>query len=458
MNHNNSFKEINDIYCLPAWKIAKLINNQQISANEVSRIFIKRIDLLNPKFKAWKFLNHDYAIDQAKWVDLNKKPMPLSGVPVGVKDVFNTEVFPTEMGSEAWKGHFAGNDARCVSYLKDKGGIIIGKTDTAEFAVHHPGDCLNPWDINRVTGTSSGGSAVAVATAMVPIALATQTAGSTIRPASWCGVYGMKPSFGLIPRTGVLKTTDTLDNIGFYGRDYQDLGLLLDSMRVKGANFPLMEKRLKQYVKSKKQWRIGFVKGHLWDQAPHYTQQSMLKMVNKFTKIDNVDIVEIDLPVATQKVHDLHHRIYDPCLAYYFRDELEKAPEKISSIFLSLVKRGRSYSPEDYKFALQEQSILSKKMEQCFLDNDIDLLIHHSSNGSAPEEEPENNLDLNVLWTMTWLPVINVPMFFCPSGLPYGLQFIGPRYSDYRMFDFLRLLSDEQVIPELARLAPAGGD
>jgi Asp-tRNA(Asn)/Glu-tRNA(Gln) amidotransferase A subunit family amidase len=333
-----SFKEIEDIYYFPAWKIAEAVNNQQVLATEVTKVFLERIDRLNPQLKAWKFLNHEYALEQAGWVDKIGKPMSLNGVPIGVKDIFNTEVFPTEMDSPVWKGHIAGNDARCVSYLKDRGGIILGKTDTAEFAVHNPGDCLNPWDINRVTGTSSGGSAVAVATAMSPVALATQTAGSTIRPASWCGVYGMKPSFGLIPRTGVLKTTDTLDNIGFYGRDVTDLQLMLDSLRVHGSNFPIMQKKLKEYKLSKKRWKVGFVKGHLWEYAP-----------------DN-----------TCNAHKLHNRVYDPCLAYYFREELKKAPEKISDTFLKQVEKGRQHSPENYKHALHEQTILAEEMEVFF--------------------------------------------------------------------------------------------
>jgi len=127
-----SFKEIEDIYYFPAWKIAEAVNNQQVLATEVTKVFLERIDRLNPQLKAWKFLNHEYALEQAGWVDKIGKPMSLNGVPIGVKDIFNTEVFPTEMDSPVWKGHIAGNDARCVSYLKDRGGIILGKTDTAE--------------------------------------------------------------------------------------------------------------------------------------------------------------------------------------------------------------------------------------------------------------------------------------------------------------------------------------
>ena len=447
-------KDHNDINYFPAWKIAKVVNAKLISATDVSKIFIKRINNLNSKLNAWVSLNHDYVIQQSQLIDKIDFKMPLKGVPVGIKDIFNTEVFPTERGSKVWKGYMAGNDARCVSYLKDRGSVVLGKTDTAEFAVHHPGDCLNPWDISKTTGTSSGGSAVSVATAMAPIATATQTAGSTIRPASWCGIFGMKPSFGLIPRTGVLKTTDTLDNIGFYGRDTLDLKLMLDSSRVHGSNFPIMQKKLQINNTPKKNWRIGFVKGHLWKHAPNYLHNDIKQIATKMNLIESIDVVEVDLPHETHEAHELHRRIYDPCLSYYFRQELEKAPEKISDRFLEHVARGKQHSPEDYKYALNEQSLLANKMESFFQNNEIDLLLHYSSNGSAPAIEPEINLDLNLLWTLTWLPVINIPQFFCPNGLPYGMQLIGPRYSDYRIFEFMKLLSNVSLIPSLAKLAP----
>lgn len=449
-----NYRESDEIHMLPAWKIAKLVNNKEVSVFKVLNQFTSRIDRLNPKLKAWKFLNHDYAMNQAKLIEHNEKALPLNGVPFGVKDIFNTEVFPTERGSVLWKGYMAGNDARCVSYLKDNGGIIIGKTDTAEFAVHHPGDCLNPWDVNRITGTSSGGSAVAVATAMSPLALATQTAGSTIRPASWCGVFGMKPSFGLIPRTGVLKTTDTLDNIGFYGRDINDLKLSLDSLRVHGSNFPIMQRKLKENSSIKKSWKVGLVKSHLSEHAPDYVHRDIQKFASKLNMISCIELEELNLPVETHKVHELHSRIYDPCLSYYFKRELESAPEKISNIFLEQVERGKQRSPKDYKFALNEQSAMAKKMESFFQENEIDFLFHYSSNGSAPIIEPKVNQDLNLLWTLSWMPVINIPHFFCPKGLPYGLQLIGPRYSDYRMFEFLKQLEKLDLVPKLAKLAP----
>lgn len=443
-----------EIYRFPAHKIARAVTDGKINAIEVAEVFLQRIHDLHPLYKAWTHLNEAHVLDQATQVAAQKTKGPLAGVPVGIKDIFNTEVFPTEMGSPIWKGHKAGNDARCVSNLRRNHAIIAGKTDTAEFAVHTAGHALNPWNTKHVTGTSSGGSAVAVATAMTPAALATQTAGSTIRPASWCGVYGMKPSFGVIPRTGVLKTTDTLDNIGFYGRDAQDLKLLLDSMRVHGHNYPIMENRFSEYQsKPKSQWRVGFIRGHLWEEAPDYAQNAILNAAGEIAGVENIEVVELELPESTQNAHRLHRRIYNPCLSYYFKEELAKLPESISDSFMSLVEDGKAISPEDYKVALQEQAALAHEVESWFSDNEIDFLIHYSSNGSAPLKEPDLNMDINLLWTLTWLPVINIPKFKCPQGLPFGMQIIGPRYSDYRMFDLLNQLVSRAIAPELAPIA-----
>ncbi len=440
---------------MPGWRIAAAVQRGEFTAEQVAKCFIERVRRVDPTVRAWAHLDEAYYLRQARAVDADPVKGPLAGVPVGVKDIFNTEVLPTEMGSPIWRGHKAGNDARCVSYVRRDGGLIAGKTDTAEFAVHVPCHARNPWHLEHVTGTSSGGSAAAVATATAPLALTTQTAGSTIRPASWCGVYGMKPSFGMIPRTGVLKTTDTLDNIGFYGRDGRDLGICLDSLRVCGRNFPILEQQLAAFsTRLKGPWRIALIRGHLDDEAPDYVHASMARIALELRSIAGVELVEVALPESTRDTQDLHRRLYNPCLAYYFREELTKAPELISDTFHALVQDGKTISPADYRFALEQQSRMAHEMASFFTDGGFDLILHHSSNGSAPRGlEPPVNRDLNPLWTLTWLPVVNVPAFRCPNGLPFGYQLIGPRYSDYRVLTFLEFLARHNLAPEIAAIA-----
>jgi Asp-tRNA(Asn)/Glu-tRNA(Gln) amidotransferase A subunit family amidase len=446
---------INQICLMPGWRIAAAVRSGELTAEQVAKCFIERVRKVQSTVRAWAHLDEDYYLRQARSVDVSPVKGPLAGVPVGVKDIFNTEIFPTEMGSPIWRGHKAGNDARCVSYVRRDGGLIAGKTDTAELAVHVPGHARNPWHLGHVTGTSSGGSAAAVATATAPLALSSQTAGSTIRPASWCGVYGMKPSFGIIPRTGVLKTTDTLDNIGFYGRDGRDLSLCLDSIRVRGSNFPILERHLAaSAARPDGNWRVALVHGYLDDAAPDYVHASMVRLICELRAVEKVEVVEIDLPEITRNAHDLHRRLYNPCLAYYFREELTKAPELISATLRALVEDGKTISPSDYRVALEQQSRLAHELELFFADGGFDLILHYSSNGSAPRgAEPLVNRDLNLLWTLSWLPVVNVPAFRCPDGLPFGFQVIGPRYSDHRVLAFLEFLVRQGLAPRIAAVA-----
>ena len=219
-----------------------VLNNKNISALELAKSCIKRYKEVEPKVHAWVYFSEDIILQQAKNIDKNlakrKTKYTLAGIPIGIKDIFNTYNMPTSMGSSIWKGFMPGNDARVVTNLRREGANIFGKTVTAEFAVHEPGPTLNPHNLAHIAGTSSTGSAVAVATGMVPAAIGSQTAASTIRPASYSGVYGYKPSFGCIARTGVLKTLDTLDHVTFFARSVRDLPILFDAMRVKGMNYP----------------------------------------------------------------------------------------------------------------------------------------------------------------------------------------------------------------------------
>lgn len=254
---------------LSASEFLKLKARGQISTREYVSSCLDRISEVDGVLHAWEA--HDRTlIEERISVIEGREEMPdrmsvsMAGVPVGVKDIFNTYDYPTGMGSEIMKGYTPGNDARVVSNIRLEDGIVMGKTVTAEFAVHHPGPTLNPHDLTRTPGTSSGGSAAAVASMMVPVALATQTGGSCIRPASYCGVHGFKPSFGLLPRTGILKTTDTLDSIGIVSRAVDDLELMFEVLRVHGHNYPISEQALNDPLRrtvKDRPWRVGVVRG-----------------------------------------------------------------------------------------------------------------------------------------------------------------------------------------------------
>lgn len=429
--------------------LVEALGRGDFTVSDVARAYLERIDQLDPRILAWAHVNPDFVLRQAEGLEAERSRGPLFGVPIGVKDIFNTLELPTQMGSPLWKDFTPGNDARTVFYLRRAGAMVLGKTTTAEFAVHAPSATHNPHRRGYMPGTSSSGSAAAVAAAMCPVALGTQTAGSIIRPASYCGVYGYKPSFGTIPRTGMLKTTDSLDTVGFFTRSPRDLGLVFDTMRVKGRDFPVMEAALNDPARQRvegRPWRVGVVRGPTWKHAEDHAQDSLLELVKDLEKRDGIELTEVTLPSIFDEAHAVHATIYDRCLAYYFKEEFS-AKTLISPVMYELISQGAGILLEDYLAACEKQNVLARELDR-ILSEECDVLLGLSTGGEALEgldsvDRPDNCL----IWTMCWAPAISIPRFVGPSGLPYGLQVVARRYSDYKLLDFVRLLEREGVAP-----------
>ena len=420
---------------------------------------IARVDQFNPKYHAWVNFDGDSLRRSAREAKASlelKKPLrALEGIPIGIKDVFNTSEFPTEMGSEIWKGFTPGNDARVVYYLKNAGGLIAGKTVTAEFAVHALNETLNPHNVDFTPGTSSSGSAVAVSLGMVPVALGTQTGASILRPASFCGIYGFKPSFGLLPRTGSLKTTDSLDTVGFFLANPIDLKRVFDILRVHGPNFPISYKALKNQARQTKlknrAWNIALVKTHTWAHAADYAKKSFLEFADKLDNVDGVEVTELTLPLEFERTHEIHAAIYDKSLSYYFAEE-QRQSERISSVMTEMIERGSKISSEKYYQSLQTQEQLISIMDS-IMEN-YDACICLSTAGDAPKRNVMELPDPSLMWTLMHLPALNVPMFVSPSGLPYGVQIISRKYNDYLLLNFVKYLVDLGFLPN--RPTPIG--
>lgn len=423
-----------------------------LSPVAVAEECIARYERLNSEFKAWVNFDSESLIRNAEklLIDINEnKPLrPLSGIPVGVKDVFNTTDFPTQMGSKLWEGFTPGNDARVVHYIKNAGGVVAGKTVTAEFAVHALNETLNPHNIEVTPGTSSSGSAVAVALGMVPVALGTQTGASIIRPASFCGVYGFKPSFGLIPRTASLKTTDSLDTIGFFVSCPQDIRRVLEAVRVKGPNFPISYNALRDHARQNKSrnrpWKIALVKTHTWSDAKDYAKASFLNFANKIGANNQVELVEIELPLEMEQAHEVHKIIYDKSLAYYFKEEYKNKNE-ISEVMKGMIDRGERITAEEFFFAINSQNRCIGKMD-VILQN-FDAAISLSTAGAAPLRQHTENPDPSLMWTLTHLPALHVPKFSSPDGNPFGFQIIARKYNDHLLLNFLDFLTEQKLIP-----------
>lgn len=407
------------------------------------------------KISEWEDLTHAWVhVDLATArkmlkTDTNIFPRKLGGIPFGIKDIFNTKTLPTEMGSPLWKGFTPGNDARVVASLISAGALPVGKTVTAEFAVHSLNKTLNPHDAFRTPGTSSSGSAAAVSRGMVPFALGTQTAGSIVRPASFCGVWGMKPSFGLIPRTGVLKTTDSLDTIGFLCAHGRSLRPVLDTLRVRGPNYPFVfqnvdQKKEKNQKKSKK-WKVGYVKTHTWSEARDYAKQGLAALLGQIEQNNLFQVEEVSWPNELSEAHEIHNTIYVKSLAYYFQQEANTGT-KVSATMATMIENGNSVTTKTFLAALDKQNTFCKIVD--FILEPYDFVISLGTSSSAPLREEKEIPDPSLIWTLCHLPVVAVPTCRCPSGMPFGIQMISKKWNDYCLLQVIEEMINLAILPK----------
>jgi Asp-tRNA(Asn)/Glu-tRNA(Gln) amidotransferase A subunit family amidase len=284
---------------------------------------------------------------------------------------------------------------------------------------------------------------------MIPIALGTQTAGSIIRPASFCGVYGFKPSFGLVPRTGILKTTDSLDTVGFFASRAEDLKTIFNIIRVHGPNFPISHRILNDSNRQKKpetrKWKVGFCKTYTWKYVPDYAKQAFLNFCEKLIHVPGIDANEFELPKSLNNSHEIHATIYNKSLAYYFKDEY-KNKKLISPVMHNLIRNGININVSDYYQAIQEQNELINVLDRSL--SDFDVIISLSTAGEAPERGVEELDDPALIWTLAHLPVVGVPKFLSPNHNPFGIQIAARKYNDLLMLDFINYLLSVEMIPE----------
>jgi len=439
-------------------QIISLLGDKKITFNDIMTCCVDRITELNSKLNAFESVDFDLMRDEYSRLESlpHECALPLKGIPMGIKDIFNVDGYKLQMGSPLWKGFTPGNDARVVYSFKEAGGVVAGKTVTAELAVHSLlARTINPFDPARTPGTSSSGSAVAVATGMVPIALATQTAGSITRPASFCGIFGYKPSYGLLPRTGVLKTTDTLDTIGFMAYHAPSLRPVFNSLHVAGCDYPISHAALTDKARQKRTpgnpWKVAFIKTYTWDKAETYVRDSIEKTIQAFDTDKHFEVIEVALPQRLEHCHKLHEKIYSKTLAYYFLKE-SKQPEKLSSIFQDMIFEGNAITTQEYLLALQQQA-----KDILWFDEILeayDIVISIATGSHAPLRNEKELQDPSLIWTYLHLPTICVPQFTSPIGLPFGIQLAARKYNDYLLLDFLDdacaqglLTSSSQVCP-----------
>ncbi len=427
-----------DLSQLSAAEAAGAIAAGRISSEELVESCLARIRMEEPRVQAWAFLDPDYALQQARAADEWKREGrtlgALHGVPVGIKDIIDTADMPTENGTVLHAGRMPSEDASVVRMLRAAGAVIMGKTVTTELATYAPGKTRNPHHPGHTPGGSSSGSAAAVAAAMVPLALGSQTNGSVIRPASFCGVYGFKPTHGLIPRTGVLKLSRTLDQIGVFARSVEDAALLAEQLVGYDPGDPdtraRARPRLAEAARSEPPLvpQLAFVKGPVWDRASDETAQAFEELAAALGD----RVFEVDLGEAARGALELHRTIMEAEMAANLDLEWEKGRARMSSSLRAQLERGREVTALDYQRACARIALLNAGFDDIF--ERCDAIVTPAAAGTAPRGlESTGDPAFCTLWTLCGMPALSLPLMRGENGLPLGVQLVGPRGGDARL-------------------------
>jgi Asp-tRNA(Asn)/Glu-tRNA(Gln) amidotransferase A subunit family amidase len=430
---------------LSATETAGQIREGRLTAVELTRACLERIEAREAEVRAWAFLDPEHALKQARALDEHRKRGrllgPLHGVPVGVKDIVDTADMPTENGTVLHAGRRPRADATLVSLLRAAGAVILGKTVTTELAVYTPGKTRNPHHLERTPGGSSSGSAAAVADGMVPLAIGTQTNGSVIRPASFCGVYGYKPSHGLIPRTGVLTQSPPLDTIGVMAADLEGLALLAEPLMAFDAKDPASRPRarpsLLELLREEPPVppRLAFVRSPVWDQADEDTRAGFAELVEALGE----RIEEVPLSASFDDVIERHRTIMEADLARSFAREYERGRDRLSARLREMIERGQEIRAVDYNRAVERISGLNAALAELFAS--YDAILTPAVTGEAPKGlESTGNPVFCTTWTLCGVPAVTLPLLRGASGLPIGVQLVGEKGDDARLLRTARWL------------------
>ena len=401
-----------------------------MSVEQVARACLARIARRNPVIHAWETIDSDAVLTQARALDRAKLRSPLHGIPVGVKDVIDTVDLPTQMGSSLYTGYQPRNDAACVAQLRSAGALILGKTVTAEFAGTAPTKTRNPHNIEHTPGGSSSGSAAAVADHMVPIAIGTQTGGSVLRPAAFCGVVGFKPSFGSYNRVGVKPAAESLDTIGLIAREIDDIELVHSVLTGATATLGSLPSQAP---------RIGVCRTHLWDTVAPETIAAIEQTIKIITNAGG-EVNEKTLPGDGEKLTEERIIINSYERARALAHEWFESKDQLSEQLIKTCERGFRISGERYIAA--QRLVEKSRLEVAERFTDIDALLTPTAPGEAPRGfEDAGDPRLQELWTLLHLPSITLPTYSGPNGLPVGIQLIAARHDEAHLCAIARWVS-----------------
>ncbi len=438
--------DLTNLHSLSASDAARVIRDGLIRSEQLVEACLARIRETDAQVQAWAFLDPDHALAQARAADawrLEGRPIgPLHGVPVGIKDIIDTADMPTECGSVLYAGRTPSRDAVVVAMLRAAGAVVMGKTVTTEFATYTPGKTRNPHDSERTPGGSSSGSAAAVAAGMVPLAIGTQTNGSVIRPAAFCGVLGFKPTHGLIPRHGILRLSGTLDHVGLFARTVHDLALLAEQLvgyderdpdtrpraRIPFAEVAAEEPPLPPM--------FAFVKTPYWERADEETKVAFAELTEHLgDRVEEIDLV----PLA--EAWEWHRTIMEAEMARNLEREWKEGRDHLSVSLRAQIERGREVRAVDYQRAVGRIRPIHESFVELF-EQRYDAILTPAAPGTAPKDlTSTGDPSFCTLWTLCGMPAVSLPLLQGTNGLPLGVQLVGPRDGDARLLRTARWLA-----------------
>ena len=437
-----------DIFSLKVEEIVSKIKDAQLTSVEVCEKYIENINKFEKDVKAWVHFDKKLLLEKAAEADKYRKSGkptgPLHGIPIAVKDIVGTADMPTECGTVIKQEKSFSQNAKIIDLLLAAGAIVMGKTATAELAYLGPPKTTNPHDHSRTPGGSSSGSAAAVASLMAPLSIGSQTGGSVIRPASYCGVVGYKPTYGLISRNGVLKTSEKLDHIGMFGKTVEDVALLakvlikkdkFDSATVDYSADGLLEETKKGPLFEPK---FIFYKTDYWKNVEKKSREVFEYFVKSFK--NNIEI--FDTPSYFKDIHKYHQIIYETDLANNFGLYYKKYKKKLSKPMQDAIVKGNKHSAKEYAKALDFMKTSYESHEEVF--KEYHGVLSPSSPGAAPKSlKSTGSAEFNRVWSYLGTPCISLPLLKGESKMPLGVQLIGAKFDDNKFLGVANWLEKE---------------
>ena len=421
------------------------IREKSLSPVELTESCLRRIEQLEPLLQAWALIDREGALRNAQKLEQEQREGrfrgPLHGVPIGIKDIFHTAGLPTRAGAPRLFDFTPDFDAAAVERLRRAGAIILGKTTTAEFAAFDSPATRNPWNLEHTPGGSSSGSAAAVAARMCAAAIGSQTGGSTIRPASYCGIVGLKATFGRISCYGAIELAHSMDHVGIFARSVADAALMLQALAGHDPRDPRSSQQpvpdfIQAVENADQPPRIGVLRGAFSDSASEEVRQHVRQVAQRAAKA-GARIEELDPPASFEQVGEAFLTMLSAEAAAFHQQRFEKHANKYGPKLRGIIERGLAVSAVQYIRACEDQRRF--RIDAMTLLDGVDVLLTPSSPTPAPKGlGSTGDYIFNAPWSFSGMPVIGLPSGIAGDGLPLAIQLVGSLFAEDRLLSVAR--------------------